>query len=436
LATEKFVTKEVNGRWELILAADANDQNPPVQRWQAIGVRTDFTSGPDAVNSDVLDDIKSQGFNAIRVTLHWDDVETAQGSYDEAFLNDVDDLIGWADTAGLDVIIDPIHLGGTGTHFWIPQWAWDKAWPQGTQAADGHPDDSTEVLMWQDPNNNDEALALTYLKFILNRYKDNKAVVAMELVNEPHPTDGNAWANTDVIADLQADWVAELRNTDPDKILIVTGYFGGNLADGSKFADAFMNNGNPKWDNVVFTAHSYYSGIGDPPGGTDYDSNDDGYGDLTLTPTWRRGSKQGTRVEGYSSRGCYGIAGNVGEAPDPYVCSTPSSATRSEAVANLVEGLEAQDDVAQGAGMPLFIGEFGVHSYRYVSTGDYTGWAGWGNADMMLCDQIKALRQVNGSDEVSFSVWDLQTGGFGLYNMATNNWNNLGDQFADSACTG
>ena len=82
--------------------------------------------------------------------------------------------------------------------------------------------------------------------------------------------------------------------------------------------------------------------------------------------------------------------------------------------------------------MPLYIGEFGTHPYRNVN-GNYYG---WGNADMMLCDQIKALRQINGSDEVSFSVWDLQTGGFGVYDMVSNDWNDLGDQFADTSCTG
>ena len=432
---ERYATKEIDGRWELIDAADRDQPSPTKQRWQSIGVRYDNPGGLDAIDADVLDDIERQGFNAVRVPLHWIDVETSQGVYNQALLSDVDELVARADAAGLGVILDPIHLGGgAAAKFWIPQWAWTKAWT-GSQAVATHPDDSTEVLMWDDPADpNDDDLGLAYLKYMLNRYKDEPAVVALELVNEPHPIAGNAWANTADIANLQADWVAELRTIDADKPLIVTGFFGGYLADGTKFTDAFTTNGTPNWDHVVFTAHTYYSGIGVTG---DIDTDDDGYGDLDDPATYKRGSKAGTRVESYASRGCYGVAGyRGGVASSPYFCSTPSSATRAIAVTNLAAGLTAQDDVAQGASMPLFIGEFGSHPYRYVSTRSYTGWAGWGNADLMLCDQIKALRQVGGTNEVSYSAWDLTTGGFGIYDLDARTWNDLGDQFADTSCTG
>ncbi len=435
VSDEQYATKKVDGRWELIDAADVGRSDPTVQRWQSIGVRYDNTGGLDAIDETVLGDIDRQGFNAIRLPLHWSDVETSKGVYDQRLLTDVDELIARADTAGLGVILDPIHLGGGAAEkFWIPPWAWDKAWT-GSRAAATDPDDSTEVLMWDDPTDpDDDDLALDYLGFMLDRYKDEPAVVAIELVNEPHPTAGNAWGNTSDIAELQAKWVDELRQIDADKPLIVTGFFGGFLADGSKFADAFTTDGRPNWDNIVFTAHSYYSGIAVPG---DIDADDDGYGDVDDPATYKRGSKTGTRVEGYSSRGCYGVAGHVGgSASSPYTCTTPDFETRATAVANLAAGFTAQDDVAQGADMPLFVGEFGTHPYRYVETGSYTGWAGWGNADLMLCDQIKALRQVHGTHEVSYSVWDLTTGGFGTYDLATTSWNDLGEQFADSSCTG
>ncbi len=435
MSGEQYATREIDGRWELVDASDDDQPNPTVQRWQSIGVRYDNAGGLDAIDEAVLEDIEQQGFNAIRLPLHWSDVETSQGVYDERLLSDVDELIARADTAGLGVILDPIHLGGGAAEkFWIPQWAWDKAWT-GSRAAATDPDDSTEVLMWDDPTDlDDDDLALDYLGFMLDRYKDEPAVIALELVNEPHPVAGNAWGNTSDIAELQAEWVGELRQIDADKPLIVTGFFGGFLADGSKFTDAFTTGGDPNWDNVVFTAHSYYSGI-TMTGQSDADG--DGYGDLDNPATYKRGNKTGTRVEGYASRGCYGVPGYVGgSASSPYTCPTPDSETRATAVANLANGFAAQDDVAQGAAMPLFIGEFGTHPYRQIDTSSHTGWAGWGNADLMLCDQIKALRQVHGIHAVSYSVWDLTTGGFGTYDLTTKSWNHLGDQFVDPSCTG
>ncbi len=439
-SSETYETAQINGRWELVEASSADAGQREATHLTSISVRYDLAGGLPAITDQVLADVAAQGFDTVRLPLHWSDVEPSRGHYNQALLADVDDFIKRAGEADLGVILDPLHLGGGAeSHFWIPKWAWELAWADpgaygglaktANPADDTHPDDSTEVLSWDDPTAGGQDLALGYLSTMLTRYRDNPTVVAFELVNEPHPVAGNAWANTSDIADLQADWVSALRTIDADKPIIVTGFFGGYLSDAEAFRQAFITaDGEPRWQNLIFTAHTYYSGIADP---TDDDANDDGYGDTNLAQTWKRGAKRGTRVESFSSSGCYGQTGSS-QAGQRLTCEEPSADVRSTAVANIARSIEAQDDVAQAAGMPLFVGEFGAHPQRYITTSRLHGWAGWGHADLMLCDQVTAMYRVHGT-RVSYSVWDLTTGGFGTYDLSNRSWNSLGQQLAPNA---
>src|SRR5690348_18314451 len=69
------------------------------------------------------------GFNAIRFLMTWSAVEPAEGQYDDAYLDQVAERIGWAQQAGLVVILD-MHEDVYGEGFGFdgaPRWTCDEA---------------------------------------------------------------------------------------------------------------------------------------------------------------------------------------------------------------------------------------------------------------------------------------------------------------------
>ena len=126
-------------------------------------------------------------------------------------------------------------------------------WGDGTR----HPDDTFEVLSWRHPDSG-KTLGERYLAAVLRWVNKHEAagtfdnVVAFELVNEPHPPDSGAYANTDLVAELQAEWVQALRAIDADKPLVLTGYFGGNLANGPQVRATFVRaDGTSRWLSLI-----------------------------------------------------------------------------------------------------------------------------------------------------------------------------------------
>ena len=69
------------------------------------------------------------GFNAIRFLMTWSAVEPAEGQYDDAYLDAVAERIGWAQQAGLVVILD-MHEDVYGEGFGFdgaPRWTCDES---------------------------------------------------------------------------------------------------------------------------------------------------------------------------------------------------------------------------------------------------------------------------------------------------------------------
>jgi endoglycosylceramidase len=58
-----------------------------------------------SLNSDIAD-LKSWGFNFVRLGVMWEAVETSPGVYDEAYLAKVDALITRLGKAGLYTLVD------------------------------------------------------------------------------------------------------------------------------------------------------------------------------------------------------------------------------------------------------------------------------------------------------------------------------------------
>lgn len=466
------------GRWELV-----DTSNPTVpNRWESINVRADVGAFSSLDQAD-LNELATR-FDTIRLNLHWDDVQPSRNSSVATSLDSsIRDFIVMADTAGVNVIIDPLHLGGGSENaFWIPQWAWDDAWQHPIANNDGslmtqtarnfananqatpveelhHPVDSLEVLTWNvqagvagyATEDLDKELAVRYLEDVLEWINTHEAagtfdnVVALELLNEPHPYNGAAYNTAATIADIQIGWASTLRAIDPDKLFIVTGYYGGSLADAAATGQAYSN---ASVAGLVYSAHTYYTGIEAPDNPNvselrDFDDNpEDGFADLDAPNPWWFGAKTGTRTESYDRAGCYGDPGTSGatafESLDADCLGYVPLAVRDDARESLIRSIEAQDAVAQASQMPLFMGEFGVVPYAQRNN----SWYGWGNAKLLMCDHVVAFRSLDGGLDangdpldaleaptaphhaVSYAAWqfDTQAGSFGMYNSSTNTW--------------
>jgi len=400
--SERFATANVGGRWEIV-----DTDTAEVVRWNAVNVRSDKFIGNSARPLGAEDiQALSMVFDTIRLSIHWDQLHIGPGQFNQSLLQKLKSVLDYAEQYDVNVVLDPVHLGG-GNNFWMPLWVWQRLGLNPSR------EDSFELL-----NSNE---IRQYLHWIMDGsgLGDHPAVVAVEVVNEPHPAGSNGAWTYERQRDLMLAYkpmVATIRQHRPDIIVVLGSYYGGHLfdnglGDGNAIADVFA--GTP---NLVWTAHNYFTGIEPQLSGPDYD----GDGSPDLDGQGYRGTRgAGVWTESYDSSGCY--AQNP-----PYVisqCDT-SLPLRATALQGHANNAANHDRVAQQAGMPFFMGEFGMGRVRVLNNNTI----GWNGTQAYMCDKLQAYRdlKLNGSNiEISWAVWAFDSqvdGGFGLYNSSTNQW--------------
>jgi len=398
-SSERYTTAKVGGRWEIIDTRTSN-----VTRWNAANVRSDkFSSRPlGAEDIQAL----SMVFDSMRLVIHWDQLHTGPGQFNQQLQQQLKNVLDHAERYNVDVILDVVHLGGDDT-FWMPRWVWQQNGLTPSRSA-------SFALLKSDAIHQ-------YLNWIMDEsgIGSHPAVVAVEVVNEPHPAGSSgAWSYEKQrdLMEVYKPMVTTIRQHRPDIIVVLGSYYGGHLFDnglddGNAIEDVFANT-----PNLVWTAHNYFTGIEPQRRGPDYDG--DGIPDLD-GQDYRGSRGAGVWTESYDSFGCY--AQNP-----PYVlsqCNT-SLPLRSTALQGHANNAANHDRVAQQAGMPFFMGEFGMGRLRVLNNRNI----GWSGTQAYLCDKLKAYSdlKLNGSNiGISWAVWAFDSqvdGGFGLYNSSTNQW--------------
>jgi hypothetical protein len=171
--------------------------------------------------------IAAKGFNAVRFMLHWNALEPRRGQLDETHLETLDRAIDHARQAGLYVILNPICVfqGDTFT----PGWA--------------RTGDTLRSI---------ERRASGYVSALAARYRDEPALAAYDLVNEPptYPPDQNR------ILRMYGALTAAVRAHDATRLNIVEPSFGNS--DMSR-ADPALWRAIP---DAVLSIHDYYLGGG------------------------------------------------------------------------------------------------------------------------------------------------------------------------------
>jgi endoglycosylceramidase len=137
-------------------------------------------------------DLRAHGFNFARLLVFWDDLEPVRGRYSERYLRKIEQVLDWAHTHRVHVLIDAHQdvFGPAFGHRGIPEWA---------TRTDGlpftpHPDDwfseyfepavqRAFTHLYEDP---DLRLAQARMwRVLADRFEDHPAVIGYDLINEP-----------------------------------------------------------------------------------------------------------------------------------------------------------------------------------------------------------------------------------------------------------
>jgi hypothetical protein len=265
--------------------------------------------------------IRNKGFDAIRVTMHWRQVQpTSSTAYDAAQLTALANYLTFCETVGLYVTLDPIHCIGSAnappgyTGAALVGGGWDNipAWAP---------------IAGERVTATISRVGILFIRHLIDLHGHRPVFVGYD-INEP-PSPSNNLTGQDLVLSMYEAVRADRGNSTStgklDKILIISSGYGDQKITGAN-ATLLKNKA-----NVAFALHYYYGGDG---------STSDGYSTTTT-------SKVGT--------------------------SSDSPATSPGAVV-VNPTLEAHFLVAynwcKAAGIPLVIWEFACHM-------TYTNRAAW-----------------------------------------------------------
>lgn len=225
---------------------------------------------------DDVEAIAAYGFNVIRLNISWSALEPERGSYDEAYLEKIDDAIAWGRDAGVYTVID-MHQDGwwnggspagvqcrPGTE---PMWGYDGA-PEWATITDGAPrcqftgrdispagNRAFEHFYFNTEGVRD-ALAQTW-GMLGARYANESMVAGFDLFNEPGFGETAPATTALKLGEFYDDAIGEIRAAGAEQIVFVEPSI---LWSGLGFEvgphPAFTSEA-----NIVFSPHLYAESI-------------------------------------------------------------------------------------------------------------------------------------------------------------------------------
>lgn len=176
------------------------------------------------------------GFNFVRFLIFWEAIEPEEGVFNDAYLGEVEERINWYAKRGMYVMLDmhqdiySRYLGGDGA----PEWAVRTNGAAPLELPGGTPwwlkNIDARVInswinFWEYTNHKDlqDHYALAWQK-VMERFKNNPAVIGYDLMNEP-------WGGDIIKSFLTGEFervqltafykrlIPKLRSVDPDKYM-------------------------------------------------------------------------------------------------------------------------------------------------------------------------------------------------------------------------
>lgn len=186
-------------------------------------------------SEQLLDDLAVRGFDLLRLSVYWHQIEPEQGTYDEDYLDAVAEVLDRAEPRGINVILS-FHQDVFGPAFGfggIPDWA---------TRTDGAPYTRQDVWLanylepavqnawehlYEDPDLR-EAQATTWAMGA-ERFGDHPAVLGYDLLNEPFGKQREGESLLDAASRVQATQLTDMydrlidamRSEDPDGWMFV-----------------------------------------------------------------------------------------------------------------------------------------------------------------------------------------------------------------------
>lgn len=188
------------GRTVLLRGVNVNQLGDYFQANPAVPATLPFSRGD-------LEQIAALGFNSVRLLVHWSRLEPERGVRDTAYLARIREAVGWAGELGLHVVLD-MHQDAWGKYIATDRDetcqaplshnpGWDGA-PEWATLTDGlsrcrlslREASPAAAQAWQsfwiDRDGIQQHLVETWA-WLAGAFKDDPAVVAYDLLNEPNP---------------------------------------------------------------------------------------------------------------------------------------------------------------------------------------------------------------------------------------------------------
>lgn len=222
--------------------------------------------------------IKAKGFNSVRLVMDWEVFQPSAGTsgFGSSAFNTLNSAISNAKAAGVYVILDPIHFGGTGTScgssaLCIPSWA--RVSSGGT---------------YQGSAKSVQANAQNYIEKVATDYANEPTVAAIDLVNEPKPDP----FNDDALISMYNTLIGWARAKAPSKILMI------ETNSGDKLYDVNTLKGLSTTSNIIYSFHHYSGGSHNSSGNLISGCNANAYSNSG----WPCGNETYEGGEGYPSK--------------------------------------------------------------------------------------------------------------------------------------
>jgi endoglycosylceramidase len=200
------------------------------------------------------------GFNAVRFVMTWAAIEPERGRYDDAYLDGVLERLGWAETAGLHVVLD-MHQDVYGEGFGFdgaPRWTCDEAnyqafvrtEPWFVNNFDPH------VIACVDHFYDDPDVRARFIAAWAHaaaRLRGARAVVGFDVLNEPMWGSYSSFDyERDKLMPLYREVVAEVRRHAPDWVAFLEPGASRNLGFPTSLEPMGIR-------DVVYAPHAYDS---------------------------------------------------------------------------------------------------------------------------------------------------------------------------------
>lgn len=222
---------------------DSNN-NPVIMNGFNIRDADSATSGylTSFSNLTQLQKIKAKGFNVIRIAFQWSVFQPSAGTsgFSTTAFNNLRTIVNNAKSAGLYVILDPIHGTGrgaacSGTDGKIPTWA--------HVTVNGSCGQRIGAI---------KANAKDYIQKVATDYATEPNVIAIDLANEIQSIN---YTDDVELLGMYNQLINHVRAVDQDKILIIEPQAGERLLTANAIANTITNK-----SNIIYSSHDYFGG--------------------------------------------------------------------------------------------------------------------------------------------------------------------------------